>query len=266
MGGVFIVLTNHKESHMNKKFLLATLLLFSAAKADDNTANANGFELVMANYRTTPLDISFWQHAQIIGASSLLSAGTWLATRCIVNIFQAKKRDLDLINFATWSLPETIITPASFALYAKLFFDNQTPKGIAYNANKNGLLNALLACSTQEEIESTLDRLFVAESFPRTAAFGQLNIIRDSLKRVYGLVVSLQASKPNRHFKQVTEVLSTNINLVEKILLLIKNDIRWFEECNATTLSHAQATQQANLNAKLAESAINIAHAYAQAR
>lgn len=251
---------------MNKNFLLATLLLCSYAQATDTTKEANAFELVMAHYRTTPLDLSFWQGTTTLAGSAFLTACTWLTTRAITNIFQPKEREIDALNIKTWSLAEKIITPASFAFWAKAIFDQQTPEGISYNANKTGLLNSLLESSTQEEITNTLDRTFVSENFPRTAAFKELNFIRDSLKRVYELVIALQATKPNRNFEEVKAALSANISLVEATLLLIKSDIRWFEECNATNLSKVQATQQANFNAKLAGSAINLAHAYAKAR
>lgn len=249
---------------MKNIFLLIPLFFAFNIQTEQNKITENGLELVMAHYKTTPFDLDFWQHARIIAASSVFSAGTWLATRAIVNILQPKIRTLNLLDVKSWSLPEKIVTLAAFAAFAKISFDEQTPEGIAYNANKNGLLNSLLTCSTQEEIKSTLDCAFVSEILPRSAAFAELNTIRDALKKILNLINTIQASNPNKNFNYIAETISTNINVVESTLLLIKSDPQWIEECNASRLSQMQATQQAHFNANLAGSAVQLAHVYAR--
>jgi hypothetical protein len=265
--------------HM-KKYLLSAALLFASATiiaeepAPTEEHIENALDMIASNYHTSFLALPAWAKVRVVGFGTLGAACVWLSTRAFTNIFKPYagkdangipiRRDLDITDWESWTWAETGTTPLSLIWFCKALSESEKPEGVAKTANEDGLLHAILACKTTEELTDTVDRRFVTERFPRAIAFNKLTSLREALNKLFGLLKETQYKKPSRHFAVINRTLITNLNHVDNVLLLLKSDPRWFDECNAHTLKQAQGVQEANHNAQLAGTAVHLAHAYSR--
>ena len=265
---------------MKKNLILAAFLLpaIFSSNASELLVNATdtyikkpqetSLDLVITHYQTSFLDLPFWEKARVAGFSTLAGACVWLITRAFSNVFVTDRTDLNILDIKSWNTAQMITTPASMILVGKVLSDSEKPEGIAKNPAQNNLLRALLLCKSNAEIQKTLDQIFITEHFPRAIAFQQLSNLKASLNKICKLLVTIHTKdKKSPHiFNTLVNALSHDIHVVDNALLLIKNDPRWFEECNAHTLKQSQAVHEARLNAELAGSAVDLAHLYTRNR
>lgn len=264
----FATFTSIFSGELMKKYLLCTSLLFACTALSTENFSApddrieNVLDTIATDFNTSFFDLPFWTKAQIAALTTLGGACTWLGTRAFTNIFEETDKRVVISQWKEWQLSQKITTPVGLIWFGKILTNAEKPEGIARNANADGLLSALLTCQTTDEIKETIDARFVTERFPRAVAFQQLSTLHASLNKLFKLVKETQTIKPHRNFNKIIQLLNQNLNHVNQALLILKNDSRWFEECNAHALKQAQATQQSEHNARLAGTAINLAHAY----
>jgi hypothetical protein len=248
-----------------KKFLLITTLMVSFAqqtiKAEDNI---NSLELVADSYNTSFIDLPLKSQAGAGALGLIVGAYTFLATRALTNIFQPKRRELDLFNVKTWTWAELMTTPLAAGFTTHWLAGESKPEVAAQRANENGLLDVILESETNEEILKNIDAKFIVERFPRATAFAQLTSLRNTLTSLLKITTQFNIYRPHDNFDLIKETLTQNINKVDLALLVVKQDARWLQECNAQTMNNMHSTQDAQFKSELANTAINIAHAYAK--
>lgn len=252
------------------KYLFNTLFVLSIAGNCYAEENENSLELVAQNYNTSISDLSLKQSAWVALSALGGAGGTYLGKKALENIFNTpdfgESNPVKFFDLTQWSLTETIVTPLGSAFFASIMMDYYKPEKVATEANKNGLLNLILESTTAEEIQTALDEKFVIHRFPRSQAFAELAGLRTTIIHLIDLITEHNANRSNPDFKKIKSALNANLKKVDFALLVLKKDSRWFEECNAHTLNRAQGTQETQQKAEFAGAAINLAHAYANAR
>lgn len=248
---------------MNKYLLRALCFITLTSHYIHAENNVNGLELVISDYTTSILDLPLKN--QVIAIASGLAGGacTLLVTRAVTTIFQAKRRQWNAFDPKTYTWVECGTGPLGALWTTKFVSDYYKPEAVAEQANKNGLLNVILE---NENIVEALDAKFLTHHFPRATAFAELVSLRNSLTHLLELLETYNTKKQKRNFNTIKTTLRTNLKQVDNALLLVKQDPRWYSECNAYTLQRAQATQQTQQNAEFAGAAIRLAHAYASAK
>lgn len=248
------------------KYLFSILFVLAIAGQNAHADEINSLEFVANNYRTSFLDLPFQNKAGAIIGGLFGGACTLLVTRAITDVFQAKVREWDAFDPSTYTWVECGTGPIGTLWVTQAIGDNFKPEAVAKEANESGLLSLILECTTVAEIQEALDERFVIHRFPRSQAFAQLAHLRTRIIHLTDLITKYNANRSNRNLKKIKTALKANLKKVDAALLILKKDSRWFEECNAHTLNQAQATQQTQQNAEFAGAAVNLAHAYAQAR
>lgn len=122
------------------------------------------------------------------------------------------------------------------------------------------LLVITLSSSVPAELTKALDTLFISHRFPRAAAFNELDTLRQQLSDILSRFEKLRGKPAYDQAKLLIPAILTFSTAVKDAMLVVKNDPRWFEECNASTLAMTQANIQSYQNAQLATSVIQLAH------
>lgn len=224
----------------------------------------NALEMVANNYRTSFLDLTVWQQLGAIGWGALGGAGTYIVTKAVENILSSKPNEVNWWSPLEWHLGEQATVTVGTIWVTKHAGDQFKPEAVARKANENGLLNLLLDATTEEELQKALDEKFITHHFPRAAAFAQLNELHTAITHLLDITNKHNMYRPRRNFKTLQDALKSNLKQVNAALLIIKNDARWHQECNAYTFNRVQATHEKQQQMELAGAVLHAAHAYSR--
>ncbi|MFT6765521.1 MAG: hypothetical protein ACJAZS_000399 [Alteromonas naphthalenivorans] len=248
-----------------KKILLATLI-FACSQQTLQAEDTNSLNLVAENYDTSFIDLPLGSQAGAASIGLIAGAYTFILTRAIENIFYPNYEPINLLNIKDWTKAQCVTTPVVTGFVATWLAGEFKPEVSAQRANENGLLDLVLTSETNEEVLNNLDAKYVVERFPRAASFVQLTTLRNALTHLLDITTRFNTKRPKRNFDSIRAALVSNLKKVDTAMLVVKQDARWLQECNAQTMNNIHTTQDNQFKVDLAGAAINIAHAYSNRR
>ncbi len=194
------------------------------------------------------------------GILSVLGAAAGHTGVCAIAHLLDKNTGIELSFFhpQKWGTSLWLGTIGGAAAIGYITLRSFGPKLLAQQINQP-LLTAVMT-TQPHELKNTLDGIYVSNRFPRAAAFRDLDALKYTLSTLLESFTKLNGKAGYTEAKRLTPTIMTYIANVKDAMLTIKNDPRWLEECNASTLAMTQANIQGHQNAQLAGAVIQLAH------
>ena len=250
----------------SKKVLLSLLIitqtspLFCAEK--DSTVTEQDIVGTVERIKNIPTYISDLPTSDVVvsGIFAVLGAAASHVCVCAVAHLLDKNTDIELSFFhpEKWGISLWLGTVGGAAVTGYLSLTSFGPKFLAQQINQP-LLTAVMTTKPYE-LKNSLDNLYVSNRFPRAAAFRDLDALKYTLSALLESFTKLKGKAGYAEAKRLTPTIMAYIANVKDTMLTIKNDPRWLEECNASTLAMTQANIQGHQNAQLAGTMIQLAH------
>ncbi len=238
----------------------ATTTIFCTQKA--NPTAEQTIDITMQRIQRIPFYISNLSNSDFlwIGGFSFIGAAIGhIITGATIQLLDPEMKPVPrLFQPKKWTASQWLGTlgGAFIGGCGKLYVTN--PAFLAQQVNQP-LLATILTTPTAN-LKNSFDAIYVSDRFPRAAAFKDLDTLRNTLSRILESFIKLKGKAGYAEAKNLTPTIVSYITMVKDAMLIIKNDPRWLEECNASTLAMTQANIQGHQNAQLAETVIQLAH------
>lgn len=237
---------------------LAHTSLFAAISTDiSSTAVEQRVSLVLERVAATPTPRLTKDYA-IAAGFALLGAVSGHLTLVAVSRVLGTDRHARFLKLGDYDTPDYISTFGGAALFASGTLCLSSLRFLAQQVNQS-LLTVVLV-EKPEILLTALSNFFISHRFPRAAAFNELDSLRKNIADIITKFERVRGTKAYEDSKPLVADLLMFLDAVRAAMITVKNDPRWLEECNAATLALAQANFQAQQNAQLANTVIQLAH------
>ncbi len=183
-----------------------------------------------------------------------------IATCAIINVLGGADQTPQFFQPSKWTTPVAIGTVAGAALSIYPVSYMSYKDALTKKIDKK-LLTAVIAYQDDSaKLSKAIDQLFISSRFPRAMAFAQLNALRSHFADMNDLFELLTEKPYGDQIKELLPAIQGCLTALADAMLVVKNDPRWYEECNAQTLANSQANLQAHQNAQATSGLIQLAH------
>jgi|GEM_PF-2852795 len=180
-----------------------------------------------------------------------------LTTAAVLTVL-GEQRNVHFFDVRNYDKPDFIGTVGGATLFASGALCVSSLQFLAQQVNEPLLV--IVLTKKGDALLNELGHFFVSHRFPRAAAFNELDVLRKNLIDILAKLERAKGTPDHEAIKPIIADMLTFLDNVRDAMVLVKNDPRWLEECNAATLALAQANLQAHQNAQLANNVIQLAH------
>lgn len=238
--------------------LLLYTPLFSAISTDiSSTAIEQRVSLVLDKVASTDTPRLAQDYAIAAGFAVLGAVVGHLGSVAILKVL-GTERKVYFFSLGDYDTTDYISVFGGAALFSSGTWCLSSLRFLAQQVNQP-LLTVVLT-ETPETLLTALSGFFISHRFPRAAAFNELDTLRKNLAEIVTKFERIRETKEYENVKPLVADLLMFLDAVRNAMVIVKNDPRWLEECNAATLALAQANFQAQQNAQLANTVIQLAH------
>ncbi len=243
--------------------LFATQVTTTISHAQETAPTAEQtIDITMQRIQKIPFYISNLSSSDFlaVGCCAVVGAAIGHISTCAIAHLLDKNTNIELsfYNPEKWGKSLWLGTVSGAIILGRTSLTSFGPESLAQQVNQP-LLTVVIG-SEPNDLKNTLDGMYVSNRFARAAAFRDLDILRNTLSLILNSFTKLKGKAGYSEAKSLTPVIMSYIAQVKDAMLNIKNDPRWLEECNASTLAMQQATMNHNHNAQLAGAVVQLAH------
>ncbi len=184
-----------------------------------------------------------------------------LAVCAVTNVLGGYDQSPLFFKPREWSKSVTVGTLVGAGLGAYPSMYASFTQSLAKKIDRKLLNTAFYFQNDAVSLKQSLDVLFVSARFPRAAAFISLEALRSHLADINDLFELLTDKPYGDQIKMLLPYVQYSLDAVIQAIITLKSDPRWFEECNAQSLSNTQATLNAQYNAQAVGGLIQLANA-----
>lgn len=232
---------------------------FPAISANiSSTAVEQRVSLLLQNVADTPTPQLVQDYLVAAGLGLLGAIIGHITSVAVLKVLGDRERTVRFLNLSDYDTIDYISTFGGAAFFASGTLCFSSLNFLSQQVNQP--LLTIVLTESPDTLPVALSLFFVSHRFPRAAAFNELDILRKNLADIVAKLERAKGTPAYENIKPLLADLLTFLDAVRNAMITVKNDPRWLEECNAATLALAQANIQAQQNAQLANTVIQLAH------